>query len=115
MGVAVETARVLRQHAERAGVERLLPVATAALRDAENGPELTARIGAALEMPVRILGGEQEARLIAAAFRRRVALPPGTHIKSKRGQVSNVWVGTRLRPLSLRTGAADLATICIAD
>src|SRR5262245_28432838 len=36
-------------------------------------------------------------------------------IKSRRGQFSNVCVGTRLRPLSLGTGAIDLATICVAD
>src|SRR3954453_19514771 len=36
-------------------------------------------------------------------------------IKSKRGQFSNVWVGTRLRPLSLGTGSAVLAMMCIAE
>ena len=42
-------------------------------------------------------------------------LPPGTQIKSSRGQFSKVCVGTRLRPLSLETGAADFAMMCIAD
>src|SRR5919202_5235948 len=36
-------------------------------------------------------------------------------IKSSCGQFSNVCVGTRLSPLSLGTGASDLATICITD
>jgi hypothetical protein len=42
-------------------------------------------------------------------------LPPGMQIKSSRGQFSKVCVGTRLRPLSLETGAADFAMMCIAD
>src|SRR5262245_66079899 len=42
-------------------------------------------------------------------------LPPGMQIKSSCGQFSKVCVGTRLRPLSLETGAADFATMCIAD
>jgi exopolyphosphatase/guanosine-5'-triphosphate,3'-diphosphate pyrophosphatase len=77
---AVETARALRRHADRAEADLLLPVATSALRDAENGPDLVKQLGEALGVPVRILSGEQEARLIAAAFRRRVPLPPGPHL-----------------------------------
>ena len=42
-------------------------------------------------------------------------LPPGTQIKSSRGQFSKVCVGTRLRPLSLGTGDADFAMMCITD
>src|SRR5215467_15773500 len=42
-------------------------------------------------------------------------LPPGTQIKSSRGQFSKVCVGTRLRPLSLGTGDPDFAMMCIAD
>jgi hypothetical protein len=42
-------------------------------------------------------------------------LPPGTQIKSRRGQLSKVWVGTRPRPLSLGTGSVVFATMCIDD
>ena len=42
-------------------------------------------------------------------------MPPGTQMRSRRGQFSKVCVGTRPRPLSLGTGAADFATMCIAD
>jgi phosphohistidine phosphatase SixA len=68
---ALETARRLRQRAAAARVAQLHPVATAALRDAPNGPGLARRIGAALGTPVRLLSGRQEARLIFAAFRQR--------------------------------------------
>jgi exopolyphosphatase/guanosine-5'-triphosphate,3'-diphosphate pyrophosphatase len=74
---AVEAARSLGRTAKRAGVKRLLPVGTAALREAENGPALAERLGEALGVPVRLVGGEEEARLIFTAFRRRVLLPRG--------------------------------------
>ncbi len=77
---AVEEARRLRRHADDADASQLLVVATAALRDGANGEALARRIGEALGTEVRVLTGEQEAGLIFAAFRRRVALPPGTHL-----------------------------------
>jgi exopolyphosphatase/guanosine-5'-triphosphate,3'-diphosphate pyrophosphatase len=77
---AVEVASALARHAEHADAAQLLLVATAALRDARNGADLAARIGDAVGEPVRILSGEEEARLIFAAVRHRVALPPGRHL-----------------------------------
>jgi exopolyphosphatase/guanosine-5'-triphosphate,3'-diphosphate pyrophosphatase len=68
---AVETARLLGESARKAHVDLLLPVATAALRDARNGPEVAARISEALGVPTRILSGVEEARLTFAAFRRK--------------------------------------------
>jgi exopolyphosphatase/guanosine-5'-triphosphate,3'-diphosphate pyrophosphatase len=76
----LECARELRRHAERAGATRLLAVATAALRDAANGRELAARIGEVLGSPVRVLSGREEARVIFAAFRERLALRGGRHL-----------------------------------
>ena len=73
----VEAARELGLAAKQAGVERLFPVGTAALRDAGNGRWLAERIGLALGLPVRVLEGEEEGRLAFAAFRRRVLMPPG--------------------------------------
>jgi exopolyphosphatase/pppGpp-phosphohydrolase len=43
----------------------LLPVATAALRDASNGAPLAESIAKALGTPVRLLSGIEEARLIS--------------------------------------------------
>jgi exopolyphosphatase/guanosine-5'-triphosphate,3'-diphosphate pyrophosphatase len=73
--LAVRTARRLRRLADRFGAERIAAVATAALRDADNGAALAARIAEAVGTPVRLLSGEEEARLMFAAFRRRVLLP----------------------------------------
>jgi exopolyphosphatase/guanosine-5'-triphosphate,3'-diphosphate pyrophosphatase len=71
---AVETARMLRRVAEEHGVEQLLPVATAALRDASNGAPIAKAIATALSTRVRLLSGSEEAHLIFAAFRHRLRL-----------------------------------------
>jgi phosphohistidine phosphatase SixA len=71
---AVDAARRLGRVAERAGAEQILAIATAALRDAKNGRKLAEQLARALNADVRILTGQEEARLIFAAFRRRVGL-----------------------------------------
>jgi exopolyphosphatase/guanosine-5'-triphosphate,3'-diphosphate pyrophosphatase len=74
---AVEAALGLGEAARRHQAERIFAVGTAALRDATNGTALTREIGRALGTPVRMLRGEEEARLIFSAFRRRVWMPRG--------------------------------------
>jgi len=71
---AVEGARRLGRLADRAGAQELVAVATSAMRDAKNGRKLAERISRALGSEVRILSGEEEARLIFSAFQRRVGL-----------------------------------------
>jgi exopolyphosphatase/guanosine-5'-triphosphate,3'-diphosphate pyrophosphatase len=74
---AVEAARALGLAARREQAEQIIAVATAALREATNGAALTRALGRALAAPVRLLTGEEEARLIFSAFRRRVWMPHG--------------------------------------
>ncbi len=71
---AVESARELKELADEHGADRLIPVATAALRDARNGAALAQAIGRELGTKVRVLSGLEEARLIFGAFRRRIPL-----------------------------------------
>ncbi len=71
---AVEAGRRLGRAADRTGAQELVAVATSAIRDAKNGRKLAERLGRALGSEVRILSGEDEARLIFSAFRRRVGL-----------------------------------------
>ncbi|HTO05710.1 MAG TPA: histidine phosphatase family protein [Myxococcota bacterium] len=71
---AVDAARRLGRAAQRAGAEQMHAIATAALRDARNGRKLAEQLGRALGTNVRILSGQEEARLIFSAFRRRVGL-----------------------------------------
>lgn len=74
---AVVSARELQALADAHGVDRLIPVATAALRDARNGAALASSISRELGTKVRVLSGIEEARLIFGAFRRRVPLGSG--------------------------------------
>jgi exopolyphosphatase/guanosine-5'-triphosphate,3'-diphosphate pyrophosphatase len=74
---ALATAAGLRATAEALGAEEILPVGTAALREAANGGELCLQLAEVLGQPVRLLSGEEEARVIFAAFQRRLPLPGG--------------------------------------
>ena len=71
---AVETVEQMREDARDAGAQRLLAVATAALREASNGREVVQRLSDALGERVRLLSGEEEARLIFRAIHARLAL-----------------------------------------
>src|SRR5262249_30389593 len=96
---ALRAAARLRRRAEALGVARLLPVGTAALREAANGAELRRQLGEALEAPVRLRSGVEEARLMFAAFRRPVLL--------RLGPVRGVAVGGG----GLELGGGDLRRI----
>jgi exopolyphosphatase/guanosine-5'-triphosphate,3'-diphosphate pyrophosphatase len=74
---AVEVGRALCEVARREKVELLLPVGTAALREARNGAEVAERIGSAIGTPVRILSGEEEAVAIFRALQARVGIGSG--------------------------------------
>ena len=71
---AAGTARRLRDIAVRAGAERVLPIATSALRDSPNATELGALLDEAVGMPVRFIDGREEARLTFAGVAASVAL-----------------------------------------
>lgn len=71
--VAAEVAAQVRT-ARSLGAERTVVVATAAVRRAANGAELCAAVEAACGLPVRLLSGEQEARLAFAGATRGLAL-----------------------------------------
>ncbi len=55
-------------------VERTLAVATSAIREAENGEEFLHRAGSQSGIPVRVISGREEARLIHLAVSRHVDL-----------------------------------------
>jgi len=81
----LEAARAFGRAAKAAGVQRLFPVGTAALRDATNGRWLAENIGLALGVPVRVLEGLEEARLAVAAYRRRVLMGSGLSLGADLG------------------------------
>jgi exopolyphosphatase/guanosine-5'-triphosphate,3'-diphosphate pyrophosphatase len=74
-----QTMTVLRHYLEEAavlGATRVLAAGTSALRDAGDGPDFLAKVRQELNLDVRILSGEEEARLGRAVALRE--LPPGS-------------------------------------
>jgi len=116
---ALRAARQLRRRATALGVTQLLPVGTAALREAANGGELRRQLGEALGAPVRLLSGVEEARLMFAAFRRRVLLPAGPVLGADLGGGSLELAVGDLRHIrrewTLRLGAARLRAELATD
>ncbi|MGH3026250.1 MAG: HD domain-containing protein, partial [Gaiellaceae bacterium] len=86
---AVRTVRRLRTAADEAGVDLVVALATAALRDAANGTGLLVRLERVLGHPVTLLSGDEEARLCFL------------------GQRAGVWVG-REPVLALDLGGGSL-------
>jgi exopolyphosphatase/guanosine-5'-triphosphate,3'-diphosphate pyrophosphatase len=76
----IESVLHLADAAEDANAEVLIAFATAAFREAKNGPVLARLLGHARRSDVRILSGEEEARTIFSAFRRRVDLGPNPEL-----------------------------------
>lgn len=60
---ALRTVREYRDRARALGAERVLAVATAAVRQAANRDDFVARIGAATDLDLRVASGAEEARL----------------------------------------------------
>jgi exopolyphosphatase/guanosine-5'-triphosphate,3'-diphosphate pyrophosphatase len=60
---ALETLGRMRAVCQRRGVRRIAAVATAAVREAENGPDFVRRVQAELAIPLRIIDPETEASL----------------------------------------------------
>ena len=58
----VDAVSKARDVAAKENVDELLATATSAVREAKNGPEVIARIEAALGQELQVLGGESEAR-----------------------------------------------------
>jgi exopolyphosphatase / guanosine-5'-triphosphate,3'-diphosphate pyrophosphatase len=60
---AMAAVKALRRVLDRASPDVVVPLATAALRDAANGPQVVERLEHVLGAPIRVLQGAQEARL----------------------------------------------------
>jgi exopolyphosphatase/guanosine-5'-triphosphate,3'-diphosphate pyrophosphatase len=63
MARAMESLRRMRDVCQRRGVHRIAAVATAAVREAENGPWFVRRVRQELDIPLRIIDPETEAAL----------------------------------------------------
>ena len=72
----VQTLRRLRGMVDSTAADELVVCATAAIRDADDQAELVARAAAEADIDIRVISGEEEARLIFAAVRASLVLEP---------------------------------------
>lgn len=107
--------RVLHRYAailKRRGVDRVEAVATSAVREATNGRAFVRRVRDATGLPLRIISGEEEARLIYLGVLRTHRLRHGIVLIAVGGGSAQVICGegTRVRStVSLPLGGARLA------
>lgn len=80
MDLASRTLKTFGRLARARKVERLRAVATSAVREARNGEAFVARLKRETGMPIRIISGLDEARLIFRAARHAVGLDGGPHL-----------------------------------
>jgi exopolyphosphatase / guanosine-5'-triphosphate,3'-diphosphate pyrophosphatase len=116
---AVDTVAHLTELARRAGADERLAVATAAIRDADNGPDVLAALSDAAHAPVRVLDGLTEARLGYLGVRAAVAIRAEPVLVLDLGGGSlelTVGVGDEVRwATSLPLGASRLSASITTD
>lgn len=76
------------------GAERVVAVATSAVREAANGQDFLARVKAQTGIDVQLLTGVEEGQLIYRAVREAVDLGPGSAVIVDVGGGSTEWIGT---------------------
>ncbi len=93
--------------ASRTGAQESMAVATSASRDASNSEEVVDRLQTAAGMPIRVIDGQEEARLSFLGVASSIALPPGPHLVLDLGGGSlELAVGSGATPVW--TDSADL-------
>ena len=115
---AVATVDRFRKLAVGAGTEEIHARATAALREAENGGQVVDRMKAEAGVDVRVISGQEEARLIFKAVKAAVVIDPGPALCLDLGGGSlEIMVGDRSTltlaasvPLGVARLSAELVT-----
>ena len=92
---ALRTAAVFAAFCRATGVEDVTCLATSAIRDAANGPELVERIEAETGLSVRVISGEEEARFGYIAMVNSTTVAEGFGIEMGGGSVQLVRIGGR--------------------
>src|SRR5438128_54101 len=113
MDLAVGAVKTFARLAHARRVVRMRAVATSAVREARNGMAFVRRLRRETGLPVKVMSGAEEARLIFRAAQHALGLPGGSHplLGVGGGSVELVLV-QQGRPLWLRSlplGAARLA------
>jgi exopolyphosphatase / guanosine-5'-triphosphate,3'-diphosphate pyrophosphatase len=96
MSTAARVVRRFRDIAERSDAQRVLPIATSALRDAANRPEVSSALAEAAGAPIRFIDGVEEGRLVFLGILASVALGEGATLAFDLGGGSlEVVIGDR--------------------
>lgn len=113
MARALEVLKTLVTLARNKGFERIVAVATSAVREAQNGGDFVALIMEQTGLRVRVISGMEEARLIFLGVKNSIALPEGpTLVVDIGGGSVELIVGNReglIHGKSLKLGAIRLA------
>ncbi|MGC4095788.1 MAG: Ppx/GppA phosphatase family protein [Nitrospira sp.] len=114
---ALEVLKTLVTLARNKGFERIVAVATSAVREAQNGGDFVALIMEQTGLRVRVISGTEEARLIFVGVKNSIALPEGpTLVVDIGGGSVELVVGNRdglIHGKSLKLGAIRLAEQCL--
>ena len=114
---AVGAAEHLAGLGSRTGAEQSMAVATSAIRDASNRYEVVDRLGEAAGLPIRVIDGQEEARLSFLGVASSIALPPGPHLVLDLGGGSlELAVGSGATPVwtdSVDLGVSRLQADCV--
>ena len=107
----LDALRRIKILAEGWGVEDYLAFATSAIREADNGGDFIEHVRRELDLRIRPIGGEMEARLIYQGVRRAVDMPGPTLLVDIGGGSTEFLVGTSQEAFfatSLKLGAARM-------
>ena len=114
---ALEVLKTLVTLAHNKGFERIVAVATSAVREAQNGGDFVALLMEQMGLRVRVISGTEEARLIFLGVKNSIALPDGpTLVVDIGGGSVELVVGNReglIHGKSLKLGAIRLAEQCL--
>jgi len=110
---AIETLRMFRAFCAANGVKRILPVATAAVRDAANQAEFLQRVRAETGLKLSVISGEEEACLGALGAIHATGLRHGLVLDVGGGsaEVSRVRAGRFRRGVTSPLGAVRLTEL----
>ncbi|TKS59891.1 MAG: exopolyphosphatase [Nitrospira sp.] len=110
---ALEVLKTLVTLARNKGFDRIVAVATSAVREARNGGDFVNLIAEQAGLTVRVISGIEEARLIFLGVKNSIALPDGpTMVVDVGGGSVELIVGNRdgmIHGKSLKLGAIRLA------
>src|SRR4051794_20427285 len=116
---AVDTVHRFRTLVDSVAADETVACATSAIREAENGDEVVDAIEAEAGVPVHVIGGLEEARLIFGAVRASVVIDPGPALCFDVGGGSvEVMVGDSSSlqwASSVKLGVARLTAELVAD